>query len=300
MPSIESLNQAHAIGTLLTFREGPGGFPMIDISTANAEARVSLYGGQLLSYRPAGAGEDLLFVSDAAYYEDGKAIKGGVPVCWPWFGDDPDGLGRPAHGFVRNRLWNMVSSAELPGGDVLVVMTTGVIGGGSTDWPHSAILTLEITVGKALQLTLQTENIGDSTFTLSQALHTYFRIGDIQRVSVQGLEDRYYRDKADQWAEKQQQGPVTIDDEVDRVYLDVQPELLIDDPGLDRKIRIDSTGSRTAVVWNPWRTVAKAMADLEDDDYQHFICVETTNTANDCIDLPSGSQHRLSVRYRLC
>lgn len=284
----------------ITQVEGEGGLPMIKVSNAYADALISVYAGQVLSFTPRGAA-DVLFVSDKAYYAAGKAIKGGVPVCWPWFGADPEGKGRPAHGFMRNRMWEMWGSSENADGSTTV--TLGVESSPETlaIWPHAFKLAMEITVGKTLQLALVTQNTGDASFNITQALHTYFSVGDIVQTTVAGLEGTQYIDKAAGagGAIKQQEGAVSIAAEVDRVYLGVPAELAIADGAQNRTIRITSSGNKTAVVWNPWVEIAASMGDLQDDDYTRFVCVETTNAADDVVEVPAGGEFRLVVEYSL-
>lgn len=296
--NIEQLNADYAITGQLKFIQGKGGFPFIEISNAKASALISVYAGQVLSFRPAGVADDLLFLSEKAYYQPGKAIKGGVPVCWPWFGADPQGLGRPAHGFVRNRLWNVAATGTSTDGDIRV--TLGLIDTLETRaiWPQSFTLLLEITVGDSLNLELVTRNTGTQTFPVTQAFHTYFKVGDISQASVLGLEDTDYIDKTDNSAQKHQSGAVTIGTEVDRIYLDVQGELVIADAALRRRIRIASGGSKTAVVWNPWAKISAEMGDLQDDDYRRLLCVETTNAATDVVEIVPDSEFRLVANYR--
>src|SRR5665647_850684 len=173
--SIEQLNADYGIVGQLRFIEDKGGFPFIEISSAKASALISVYAGQVLSFRPVGEVDDLMFLSEKAYYQTGKAIKGGVPICWPWFGADPEGLGRPAHGFVRNRLWNVVATETTADGDTRV--TLGLMDTPETRaiWPQSFTLALEITVGNSLNLELVTRNTGTQTFPVTQAFHTYFK-----------------------------------------------------------------------------------------------------------------------------
>lgn len=296
--TVHDLARRFNIDGSVAITEGKGGLAMIDITTDHATALVSPYGGQVLSFRPKG-GEDLLFLSESAYYAPGKAIKGGMPVCWPWFGPDPEGKGRPGHGFMRNRLWDVLSTEVLADGRIRVCL--GLTDNAETHfvWPHSFGLRLEVTIGEALDVALVTRNSGTAPFDLTQALHTYFRIGDIARTRVLGLEDCRYIDKMDGGAEKVQDGAVTITGETDRIYTGVTGKLRIDDEALGRRILIDSTGSASAVVWNPWQATAKAMADLGDDDYQRMICVETTNAGPDIIHLAPGAEHRLTVCYLL-
>jgi glucose-6-phosphate 1-epimerase len=260
---------------------------------------VSLHAGQVLSFRPTGTPHDLLFVSEAAYYQAGKAIKGGVPVCWPWFGADPEGLGRAAHGFVRNRPWTVAATAAHGDGDTRLTLALADSPDTRSIWPHAFNLTLEITVADALTLALVTRNTGSEPFAITQALHTYFNVGDIHQVKVLGLENGAYLDKAGDGGQKIQTGPVTIAAEVDRIYTDVASELTIIDPSLARRIRIAARGSRTAVVWNPWADIAAQMADLKDDDYLRFVCVETANAAGDVIQVPANSEYRLQTSYSI-
>jgi glucose-6-phosphate 1-epimerase len=296
--TIADLARRFAIDGCLALRTGPGDLVMIDVTAAGGRATISLYAGQVLSFTPDGK-DDLLFLSEQAYYAAGKAIKGGMPVCWPWFGPDPEGLGRPGHGFVRNRPWGLLETRKLSDGRVLVTLGLSDDGETRAIWPHSFVLTQEIVVGDSLEVALVTRNAGQTTFTLSQALHTYFRIGDIDRTRVTGLSGCSYIDKMDDGSTKTQSGPVVITGETDRIYTGVAPLLAIEDDELGRRIVIESKGSTSAVVWNPWQATAKAMADLADDDYRRLICVETTNAGPDVIAMPPGAVHRLEVRTRL-
>ncbi|MCU0927065.1 MAG: D-hexose-6-phosphate mutarotase [Hydrogenophaga sp.] len=246
---------------------------MLTVHNRHATARIALHGGQVLSFCPKG-GADLLFLSDLAVFQPGKAIRGGVPVCWPWFGADPLGLGRPAHGLARTRAWHLQRSATLPGGETLVEL--GLTDSADTRalWPHAFDLTLEITVGATLSLVLTTRNTGNSPFQITQALHSYFAVGDIARTTVVGLDGCHYIDKA---------------------YTDAPASLAVVDGALQRRIALQVQGSRTAVVWNPWAAIAAGMADLDDDGYQRFVCVETANAADEVITVPPGGEHRLAV-----
>lgn len=296
--TLAELNAAFAIPDQLEFIAGKGGFPCVRISNRHADALVSLYGGQVLSFQPKGA-EELLFVSDKAYYAAGKAIKGGIPVCWPWFGPDPEGKDRPAHGFVRNRLWEVWETRANADGSTTVVL--GLVSSPETQaiWPHSFRLALEITVGKTLQLALVTHNTGDAPFNITQALHTYFAVGAIADTRVTGLAGTHYIDKAAGagGVVKPQDGAVTINAEVDRIYLDAPAQLTVEDEAGKRTIRIASQGNKTTVVWNPWAKIAAEMGDLQDDDYLHFVCVETTNAADDVVEVAPAGEFRLVAEY---
>ncbi|SDW83863.1 D-hexose-6-phosphate mutarotase [Nitrosomonas oligotropha] len=298
--TIEQLNTQFGIAGQLEFIAGNGGLPMIQVKTAKAKALISIHAGQVLSYQPAGEAEDVMFLSAKAYYQDGKAIKGGAPICWPWFGADPEGKGRPGHGFVRNRAWNVIATEALANGDIKVTVGLDDTPETQAIWPHAFSLRQEIVIGDSLNLSLITRNTGKEKFTITQAFHTYFKVGDISRAKVSGLAGCDYLDKAGGGnTQKHQTGDVTIDAEVDRIYLNVGNTLTIDDAALNRCIQITSQNSKTAVVWNPWEKIAKDMADLEDHDYQRLLCVETTNAADDVREVAPGGECRLVASYRV-
>lgn len=296
--NFEELSQYEIDGEL-QFIEIEHGFVYAEINNARAHATVSTYSGQLLSYRPKDRQEDLLFVSDKAYYEAGKAIKGGIPVCWPWFGADPENRGRPAHGFVRNRQWQVSGSESLADGSTKIILSITDNEATRALWPHPFRLDIEITVGDTLRVELVTHNTGNDSITISQALHSYFRVGDITRVSVLGLDGINYIDKANDSARKTQAGPLTISAEVDRIYTDTSGDLTIDDASLERKIAITSSGCSTAVVWNPWVEIAASMADLDDDDYLQMLCVETANAGPETVTITAGDCYRLTAEYSI-
>jgi len=298
--TIEQLNANFGIAGQLEFIAGKGELPMIQIKTAKANALISVHAGQVLSFQPKGEADDVMFLSSKAYYQDGKAIKGGAPICWPWFGADPEGKGRPGHGFVRNRPWNVISTEALNNGDIKVVLGLDDTPETQAVWPHAFSLRQEIIVSDTLTLALITRNTGKEKFSITQAFHTYFKVGDIAQVKILGLENCDYLDKAGGGnTQKQQSGAVTIASEVDRIYLNVGNTLTIDDAALKRRIQITSQGSKTAVVWNPWEKISKEMADLEDDDYKRLLCVETTNAADDVVEVAPDGECRLVASYRV-
>ena len=297
--NIERLNNDHGITDHIKFIEGAGGFPYIRVDNAKASAIISIYAGQVLSFQPANEPHNLMFLSERAYYQSGKSIKGGAPICWPWFGPDPEGKGRPAHGFVRNCFWEVIRTEATADGEGKV--TLGLKDSAETRaiWPHSFGLSLEITVGDSLNLELITRSTDGDAFPITQALHTYFKVGHINEVVISGLAGAEYIDKTDHGMLKFQSGPITIDREVDRIFRNVPGELVIDDAAFDRRIRINSEGSKTAVVWNPWAKISAEMGDLKDDDYERFVCVETANADRDVAQVGPDSEARLVANYRI-
>jgi len=295
--TVEQLNKEFGISGQVEIVEGKGGFPVIEVNNEKAKARISVYSGQVISFQPAGEPQDILFLSESAYYKTGKAMKGGVPICWPWFGPDPEGKGRASHGFVRNRMWNLLSVEATPSGETKVKLGVSADEETQKVWPYSFELVIEIVVGAQLAVSLNTQNTGDEAFSITQALHTYFTIGDVNKVRVTGLDNAPYIDKVDGGTEKTQHGDITVSEEVDRVYTKVKPKLTIEDEALGRRIQISSTNSHTAIVWNPWKEISTNMADLEDQDYQRFICVETANAADEVVEVAPESDYTMKAVY---
>lgn len=216
--SIEDLNTRFGIAGVAEFITGPGNQVQLRISNDAATALISLHGGQVLSFIPRSSGTDMLFLSTKALYAEGKAIKGGIPVCWPWFGADPEKRGRPAHGFARNTAWQVMSVEARSSHLSRVVLQLRDDAQSRTLWPYPFTLDLAIEIGESLDLTLTTRNTGDSVFPITQALHTYFSVDAIEQVSVTGLDGLDYLDKVLGFAEQRQAGEVGFTAEVDRIY----------------------------------------------------------------------------------
>lgn len=298
MQDIENLNQQFALDNTLTFAAGPNGTVMINIQTAKASAQISTYGAQVLSFKPTSADRDLLFLSPLSCYGNGKAIRGGVPICWPWFGDDPSGHGRPAHGFARNQNWQVIETQLLDDGAVKLSLQLLPNELSFKYWHCQFDLRFTVIISDSLKMMLTTENTDNESFVISQALHTYFNIGAIEKLHLRGLDNYHYLDKTLNFAEKLQQGDVSFVAETDRIYLHSPQQLFIEDAALRRRIVIESQGSQTAVVWNPWNKVV-TLNDMENDAYQRFICVETANAADDSIELAPGDIHTLIAQYKV-
>jgi glucose-6-phosphate 1-epimerase len=220
-------------------------------------------------------------------------------VCWPWFGPDPKGLQRPNHGFVRNHFWQLANTETVRSDLTKVSLQFKESFKKENTWRQPFMLTLDITVGQSLHLQLTTINTGDKPFSLTQAFHTYFRVGEIDRVRVIGLEGCEYFDKLEHGRQKTQEDAIVIDREIDRVFVGVDRDLIVDDSVLQRQIRINAPNTRTAVVWNPWVETTKKMSDLADDAYRQFVCVEAGNIAFDLIQLRPGEQSALEASYSL-
>lgn len=296
---IDQLNIDYGIADQLTFVKGNGGLPFILISNAGATALISVYAAQILSFQPTTECEDLLFLSQKSYYEEGKAIRGGIPICWPWFGPDPKDLDRPDHGFVRNGLWAVLATTAIADNETRIILRFEETIQSKSYWRQAFTLDLEISVGDTLTLKLVTRNTGNKVFSITQALHAYLHVGDISQVQILGLEGSDYLDKLDDSVQKHQSGAVTFLEEVDRIYTETQNEWIIDDSSFNRQIKITATSNKTMVVWNPWEATSTKIPDLEPVDYQHFICLEAGNVDTDTIEILPGNEYSLLTNFKI-
>lgn len=285
----ETLNQRFAIPGSVSFKDSAPGLPVAEISSPGATARVAVQGGQLLAWQPEGQAP-VIWTSRAAVYQPGKGVRGGAPVCWPWFGGRE---GQGAHGFVRTRMWQvretLVDSAQQ------VVLRLGISDDAATRkiWDHAFDLELIVTVGNTLKMELVTRNTGSAPFSISEGFHTYFRIGDIERTTIAGLDNSEYLDKVSNVAGVKQLGAVNFKGETDRVYLNTTATCSIDDPVLRRSIRVAKGNSASTVVWNPWRDKEKTFADMAAGEYTEMLCLETVNAGPVEITVAPGARHSL-------
>jgi D-hexose-6-phosphate mutarotase len=297
MTDLSALNQQFGIAGQLEFVEAAPGMIVARLSNEHAEASIALQGAHLMTFKPKGQPE-IIWMSPAAKLVPGKSIRGGVPVCWPWFGAHVTESAFPAHGFARTVGWSVVDARPQPGGDTRIVFELPAAAMPRQQWPHPCRVCLHIDIGSRLTMNLVTENTGDSPFALGEALHTYFPISDVDNARVAGLDGCAYRDKVSGMDLKQQQGDIGFTGEVDRVYLDTEATCDIVDTGLNRRIRIAKSGSRSTVVWNPWIEKAAKMGDFgSDTGYRTMVCVESANALENVLTLAPGASHTLSVTY---
>lgn len=249
------------------------------------------HGGHVAEFAPKGK-EDLLWLSGSSCFEPGKPIRGGIPVCWPWFGGHPTDSDKPAHGFARIAEWTLDAIDELENGETSVSMSLSDSPETLELWPHRFNLSSRVVIGETLTLELTTRNTGDEPFEITEALHTYFNVADVTKISIAGLDKTKYIDGN---STKTQNGAVTFSSEVDRVYCDTQTECVINDPNMNREIRVSKTGSASTVVWNPWIEKSAKMPDFGDDEYRGMVCVETTNALRDARTITPGESHTISA-----
>ena len=294
---VSSLQNRFGIPAVAEVVSGNGGLPKLVISAADASGEMYLHGGHVTSWSPDGSGK-VLYLSPNSLFQDGHAIRGGVPVCFPWFGDKADDPSAPAHGFVRTKIWQL-ESIRAAGKDVIVSMSTESDDDTRKWWPHDFRLICRATFGTELKIELIVTNIGTTPFVFEEALHAYFAVADAESAYVRGLDATRYIDKSDEFKEKMQSGDVRFSAETDRVYLATERALELFDPAPKPSIRLQKQDSHTTVVWNPWSEKSVALRDLGAGEWKHFICIETTNVGPFAVQLAPGQSHTMAVRVQL-
>ena len=289
----DKLNNKFGISNTLEFSTGLGGLPQVCISNSFATATISLHGAQILSFIPHNQ-TDILWVSEKSLFRPDKAIRGGIPICWPWFNAHPTDTSKPSHGFARLSEWSVVSTKVIPDGATQITFELQSNDKTKQLWPHDFRTTYTVTIGNILTVALTTHNTGNEAFIVTSALHTYFNISNIENVTIHGLQNSIFLDSLTNCEEKET-SPITIDREIDRVYLDHSGNCLINDNGLRRSIKITKQGSNSTVVWNPWIKKSERMSDFGNQEYNSMLCLETTNTHDDAIQIQPNHTHTLSA-----
>lgn len=298
---------------MITLSDGEGGLPFISIQNQAARAKICLLGATVVEFQPVGA-EPVLWTSPNSRFEAGTPIRGGIPVCWPWFGQHPTQSGMPSHGFVRTMMWEVSRAEEVFEEQTLVELACRENEDTLKLWPHAFSLRLRVRVSTMLQLELETTNRGMQAFPFSAALHTYFAISDIGAIQIDGLENTPFLSKVHNYARFVEAGPVRIGENVDRVYLDTEAACTIHDAGerpsgrtpagvrsggkAERRIVVEKEGSRTTVVWNPWAKISAEVADLGPEAYRKYVCVEAVVGPQEEKKLGPGETHVLTQRIR--
>ena len=265
---------------------GDAGLPMLLVENRQARAVIALQGAHVMSFQPKGQRE-MLWVSPKTLFESGKPIRGGIPLCLPWFGphsEDKTWL----HGFARTRQWTLVGSNTLADGATRLVLELSGDATLCALWPHDFLFHLEIVVGKTLRLEMTVENRGQAPAPLAFAFHTYFAVPDVAQAVISGLEGTSFIDKTDNLARKTQQGEFTISAMTDRVYLDVPAKQRIKSE--DGAITIESP-SRCAIVWNAWHN-DKNIGDIGEGNHVGYVCVERGDAADHAVTLAPGAPYR--------
>ncbi|MGL5287153.1 MAG: D-hexose-6-phosphate mutarotase [Aeromonas sp.] len=288
MSAVRSLTQH------VSLTQTDSGLPLLKVDNAFARAEITLFGAHVLSYQRHGEAP-LLWLSDKAIFDGVQPIRGGIPLCWPWFGPSPArvGLGKPSHGFARICTWTLDGVSDHVDGS-LIHLSLKDSEQTRALWDHAFELELDILVGKELSLVMTTRNTGTTELVYNGALHTYLQIGAPEQVTVTGLGEPYF-DKLS-GAMASQHGPLAVDRAMDRIYK--APEAVIKVRDGDRMIEVINGGHDSAVVWNPWIENSAKIVDMSDDGYLTMLCVESTVTVADGLVVAPDEEHSLTTVIR--
>jgi D-hexose-6-phosphate mutarotase len=274
---------------------GPGGLERLRLEASDGEAHVFLHGGHVSHFQPKGE-RPVLWLSGSSRFDTSHAIRGGVPVCFPWFGPKAGAPDAPMHGFARILPWTLVGVTRKASGRLEATLELTAEAAARGGFKQDLGVTLTVSIGRSLGLTLTAHNGGAAPARFEEALHSYFAVSDVTQVRVHGLEATAYLDKTEAMARKPgAAGPTSISAETDRVYLDTTATVTIEDPGWNRRVVVAKTGSASTVLWNPWIAKARAMPDFGDDEWPRMLCVETANVGDQALTIAPGATHVMTA-----
>jgi glucose-6-phosphate 1-epimerase len=291
---LTQLNEHFGLPGVLVFHATASGLIHADVTTPHATATIYLQGAHVTAWQPQGQ-QPAIFVSRKSDFAPGKAIRGGVPIAFPWFATRHDGKAGPSHGFARLQDWTLAFAA-LAGEDLHLTFTLGPTEMSRGLGYDNFRLAYQLTIGRTLTMQLTVANDAAVPLVFEEALHTYYAVADIHEVSVSGLEGVTYLDKNDNLQAKQQQGAITVTGPTDRVYLNTTSTCIVHDTGGKRRVSVAKSGSNTTVMWNPWESGAQKLPDMDPTEWHEFIAVETVNAAANAVTLAPGTTHVMQAR----
>lgn len=265
------------------------GFEYIEVSNAIATAKIALQGAHLFEYSVKGK-SDLLWLSPMSAFEEGVAIRGGIPICWPRFGSLDESMMQ--HGFARIFKFKLIEAKELNAQTTLLSLRLSDSKESRALWSHAFELDVAFVITETLEISLTTKNLDEHSFMITQALHSYFSVSDIENITIKGLQNCYYIDTLRDEKCKEQES-ITITEEIDRVYIDTDETIELHDQ--QRHIRLKTLGSASTVVWNPWQQKCSKMSYMQKDAYREFVCIESANAFDDFIRIGSKKSHTLQL-----
>ncbi len=278
--------------------EGRGGMRCLRVVSPLAEAEVYLHGAHVTHFQPRGH-RPVLFLSGESRFASGAAIRGGVPVCFPWFGARASGLPGAPHGFARLHEWRLLEARTRPGAEVELVFELPLDAVDRSGWDYPAQVRYRVVISDTLRLSLEVTNLSSAAFTYEEALHTYLAVSDVRTVRLEGLAGTRYEDRiAPGVMQAGEAEPLRFTAETDRIYVDTRSTCTVHDPEWGRTLTIAKEHSRSTVVWNPWTAKAAAMPDFGDQEWPGMLCVETCNIRTHQVSLPPGGSHTLTALIR--
>ena len=299
----QNLTEHFGIDNVLVFSENEHGAIKAAVTTPTCTAEIYMQGAHLTQWQPTGQ-KQVLFLSERSALQPGKAIRGGVPLIFPWFGAHKgaadNAIKFPSHGFARTSNDWLLAGAGRSKDDFMMTFELSDSDQSRSFGYDSFKATYKIAVGEELELELIIENHSNEAMQIEEAFHTYFAVSNVEQISLTGLIDTEYLDKTDNFKRKKQTDTVLqISGETDRPYLNSEAEVVIQDQAWKRKISVDKLNSQSTVIWNPWKEQTAKLSDMNPDEWQKMVCVETANLDQNAINIPPGKHHAMHARVRL-
>ena len=286
------------IDQIVNITKDDSGLEYLEVQNNYAVAKIALQCGHVVWWRPKSSAQDVLWLSSNARYEKGRSIRGGVPICWPWFGQHPTDGTFCNHGFARVIPWRLDKSIQLKNGATKIILQMLPTKEATKQLTYDYELELTIIVGETLYLNLKTTNLSGNPFTISEGYHTYFYISDIENIKITGLENTVYTDKFDNFNRSNQKSSITFDGAFDRVYSNTSNDCYIEDEKFNRVITVKKSNSNSTVVWTPWVEIAKNMGDMgSKDEWRRMVCVETANLHEHSVVIYPSLSHSIATEY---
>jgi glucose-6-phosphate 1-epimerase len=277
------------------------GLKYLEIDNPLATGKIALQGAHVMQWQPKFLPDPVLWLSSNARFVKGRSIRGGTPICWPWFGAHPTDSTLCPHGFARVIPWRVMDIDATPTGATRIILEMQQTPEAQRQLSYPYELTLTITIGRRLRIDMATTNLAEHPFVIGEAFHTYFNVSDISNISITGMQDCVYLDKLLKYERNVEHNALVFDgSEYDRVYVHHSADCAIHDSGYNRIIHIAKSGSDATVVWNPGAEKAGSMGDMGvGDEWRKTICVETTNALDNMVVINPGRKHTLSAEYSI-
>ena len=294
MIDIDELDDKFSIEGEVGFAELEEDLAFVTVSNKHGDADICLYGAHVTSFRPRNS-MDLLWMSPESNFEEGKAIRGGIPVCFPWFGPHKTDSEKPQHGFARLMYWEVANTSTNASGESVVRLQLSSSAETKAYWPHDFLAEMTFVVGKKLTATLKVTNTSGAPFDYTCALHSYYSLSAIESISIEGLKGLTYYNQLTGERDVQEEETLEITDALTRHYLNTETPVIIADSAFRRRIKVDKSGSKVTTVWNPGAETCANIGDLPDDGYETFVCVEATNAFDYPVHLAPGESFETSA-----
>jgi len=294
MVDVIELNKEFSLGGIVKFSGQRDELISLTVSNKYAEAKICLYGAQVMSFIPHNS-QEVLWMSPKSNFEVGQPIRGGIPVCFPWFGPHKSDPQKPQHGFGRLMYWQVIETSVKSTGETIVILQMDASDKTRAFWPFDFTARLTVIVGQTLVVSLEVKNLSTEDFEYTCALHSYYNISSIRNISISGLQGTPYHSQLDGGEYVQESPKLEILSAETRHYYNTEAACLLQDSGFKRKIRIAKEGSRVTTVWNPGKETCATIGDMPFDAYLYFVCVEAVNAMDDVIHLSPAQSHTTRV-----